>query len=551
MLAAIFVALIFIFYIILPGVYICNICKINEHLLGASISIGMALFLAIYSLNVSTGLYALFWALPPLLGGAGLFNLLGGRASLKLNTLYFTALPIFIFSLAILPAVALPIFSAVPLSDISVYTTAAAQLNGSSGNLDIFNLTASAIKAITGQPFYSITSFYLPIFSLLLLCISLYDLSDRLLKNQGKALFAVLIFLLCSPFTLPGLDGGLFAGEDILYSGSKALALAVTASVVLSAERAVASKKPLALLPAIAGYIVVCLFEPSYAGILLLTLLLSCAVQLATGRRNTNLLLLLLAITAIFAILCFNFYSTISLAPGLPQGLQIDSLLRSSYIVSPILYYILLPIGFVIAILAALLPIFPALIKGFTSMFKRLSTTGFGTTTLIFASLISAVCAFLLDGGYEVLSSLSMLFGSILAAKMFAYRAPLVKAAVITSMAIGVFNISLLLIGGVSLQLQSFGYFSYPEQQMLEPELIEAVSYIRDNTPEGSAVATDHLLGSTIISALSERGCETYDTEVLEQSNKADYLLLYNQGDYNLQNFTLLYSSDSYIVAGQ
>ncbi len=556
--AAFFVALIVVFYIAFPGIYICTLCGIKDHLLATGIAIGFALFVSIYSIYLASGLYAMFFALPLLLGGVGLFTSMGQGYNFNISVLRFTALPIFIFSIAILPTVAVAIFNPLPLCDISVYQ-AANLMTSPPQSQDIYTLIAAAIAEISGQPGYNVIAFYLPIISLILLCITIYELADRLLKNSKRALLATLIFLIASPFTFPGLDGGVFVGKEILFDAQLSLSLAITASVLLCAERAISSKNILSVIPAVAGFAITCFFEPQYAAILLLAIFLIFVIYLVTGRINLNLFLIFAIFAILFATFCHDFYLNISVAPGLPQGLQIDSLLRNSFIVSPVLYYILLPIGFVVAILAALLPIFPALTKSFLLIIKRLKSTGFGTMSLVITAVLSAVLAFLLKDAYEPLSSLALLLGSICAAKMFAYKAPIVKTAIVTSIAIGTFNIALLLMGGISAQLQSFGYFTYDvEQQLLEPKLYSALSYIRDNTADDAVIATNHPIDTTVIGALSDRECKVSDIsevgsflfESTMKSEGIDYLLLYNYNGEDLSQLTTLYSDSSYTVVG-
>ncbi len=556
--AVVFLAVVLL-YIILPGCYIALLCGVREHLVATALPIGTAIFSAIYAIFDLTDVTALFYALPPLLGGIGLFTLIGEKTSIDIKSTRLVALPMIVFSVAVLPVVALPIFNAVPIADKNIFANAASLFESEITSLSPYNLIALAIMQITGRSAYEVLAFYLPIFSLVMLCITLYNLADRVLKNKKQALFATMIFFIATPFTYPGFDGGFFTAETLLTGGEFTLNLALAASVILSFERAVTTSSALRLVPAAIGYLILCYASPIFAGALLSALLPIVVVFTVTRRFRLNLYILFLSTLAIFAVLGQGLYTGITIYPGLPQGLQMDSLLRDSYIISPILYYLLLPIGFALSVFFALLPILFALIKNIYYMAPRLHRTGFGSMFLLLVAVISAVAAFVVEGSYDVLCALSLLCGAISGARMFAFKGFAVKITVSAAIAVGVVNLCFMVFFGITTQFMSFGYIDYPEQQMMDTMFLKTAEYIRHNTPNNAIVATNHPLGDAVTSALSNRQSVSLEqefystavsTETMEKQH-VDYLLLYNRDKNIYDDFTILYENGGYVVAAR
>ncbi len=578
--STIIISIVVLLYILLPGIYICIQCGIKEQLPGVALPVGVVFFGLIYLIflyiaRIGTEIDSLFYALPPLIGGMGLFTLIAKKAIVEPGLSKSLSVPAMFFSVAVFPLVAIPVFTATPLADIELYSAASALNLDPLDSSSLYNLIASAIVKLTGQSGYSLLAFYLPLLSLLTLCVTIYSLADRVLKNRKKTLFASIIFLIASPVTFPGYEGGFSTAETLLFSGEQCLNLAIATSVILTLERTVASEKFLTLIPSFFGFTLLCIIEPTYAAVILITLIPVTLIHLISARHRVNLYLLFLICLSVFLLSCYEFYTEITITSGLPQGLQMDSLLRDSYIISPILYYALLPVGFVISVLFALLPILPATVKNLFMVAKRIKSTGFASLFVLTITLFSGISAFIIEGKYETLGLLCLLCGSILAARMFDYKGFIVKLSVIVSIAIGTVNLGFILLVGITAQLQSFGYIEYTDEPMMEPMFYQTTRYIRENTQNSTIIATNHPLGEEITSALTGRVCIETDENFYNRAINAtrmksagvDYLLLYDHETYIYDDVTVLYaantfaantfdtnaldtSSDDYIVVG-
>ncbi len=554
--SAVITTVAFLLYIILPGVYICMHCGVKDCYFASALPVGVTFFTLIYVAYLLTDISSLFYALPPLVGAMGFFTLYSNKENLSIPSLKMVSVPIIIFSFSMLPLVALPVFAPLPTAPEHLYNHIASLTTTPIEEQTLYNILASALVELTGISTYSTLAFYLPILSLIMLCVSLYSLADRILKNRKKALLATAIFLMASPFTFPGFEGGFFTAEALLSSGEFSLSLAVAASVILAFERGLKAAGYNGLIPAVIGYALLCFSGPEYAGIMLCAIAAVVIVFSLTGRFRLKIYLLFITCCALFGVLCFDFYSALNISDGLPQGVQLDGLLRQSYILSPILYYILLPIGFTVSVFFALLPIITALVKQFVFSVKRLKSTGFASLMLIATSIFSVIAAFILEGSYGSLSSLSLLCGAIIAARMFNYPGIIVKSTVAVSVIIGLFNLSFLMYDGVTAQLQSFGYIEMEETQMVEPAFIEATQYIRQNTQNESVIATNHPLGSLIATSYSDRHYSddffNGDVSIERMQNlNIDYLLLYNAEIPSSEGFTVLYEQNDYVILGR
>ncbi len=556
--SAMIAAVVVMLYIILPGIYLCLHCGFKDCFFASSMPVGITFFVLIYSAYMVTDISSLFYALPPLIGAMGFFTLYSNKEKLNFANLRFLSLPVIVFSLSALSIVALPVFALTPTAPQELYAAAVSLVEDHPAEQTIYNILAIAICELTGISGYSFLAFYLPIFSLVMLCVSLYSLADRILKNSRKALLATAIFLLASPFAFPGFEGGFFTAEALLTSGEFTLSLAVAASVILAFERGLKAESCIGLIPAVIGYALLCFIRPEYAGIMLCAIAAVVLIFTATKRYKLKTYLLFLVCSLLFAMLCYDFYTTIAISDGLPQGLQMDGLLRQSYIESPILYYVLLPIGFAVSVFFALLPIITALIKQTIYSTKRLKSTGFASLMLIAISTFSVVAAFIIDGSYGTLSSLALLCGAIISARMFGYPGLVVKATVIASVIIGAFNLSFLMYDGISAQLQSFGYIEQAEVTMVEPAFYEATQYIRKNTPNESVIATNHPLEGGIASAYSDRVFIKNEdffkltvTAERMQNFGIDYIMFYDTEIPNLGDVTVLYEQSGYTIVGR
>ncbi len=574
--AMVSVAVGLLLYVLLPGVYICLNCNIKEHFIPTAFALGFVVFLSCYIVFLLSGISAVFYGVPPLIGAMGLFKLYGGEYRPEIHRhgllLSFVGL---VFALCTLPRVALPNFAPVPFADEKLYKdiSDAVLLLPSDSFIaerlftgEVYDLIVAAVGHLFGLPLYDIAAFYLPLVFLICTAVSVYSLTDRYLKNRHRALLSTLLFLFASPLVLPIFDNGFFASEQLLLSGEFCFILTLMIANIIALAGISAkvnggvSSWLLSLLPMLLCYLVLCLSEPLYALFLLVAQFIIAVLYTVTKRFYLRVYLALIILFGLFFTLCHDYIYNIAPCEQFKMSGLFDGLLRESYTVSVLLYNIMFPITVILSILFILFPfLFPSVSQGVKTL-KNIKISGYLRLLFLLTFTLALCGAFLIEGGYKVLVTLVLLSGAINVFRAFARKKSVTAMAFIgISCLFGIFNIGAVMYGGVLTQLQNFGYVEYEEQQMFDPTMHGALKFIRDNTENSSMIMSNVQGGEEFVSAMSGRVCtpsrqEVFDTALSEKARHdilssllVDYILLEGEPVED-EDLTPLFSDGGYHV---
>ncbi len=575
--ATVSVAVGLLLFILLPGVYVCLSCNIKEHFLPVAFSVGLILFVLCYLALLLTGIGAVFYGVPPLIGAMGLFRLYGGeyRPEVHRHGLLLSFVGV-LFALCVLPSVELPNFSSLPFAEGGLYSDVAdAVLLLPSETFtaerlltaEVYDLLVAGVGYLFGLPLYEVAAFYLPLLLLVFTAVSVYSLADRYLKNRHRALLSTLLFFFASPLVLPIFDGGFFATERLLFSGEFCFVLILMIASIIALSGTVGridggmSKGLLSLLPPSLCYLPLCLIEPLYALFLLFAQFVITIVYTVTGRFYLRVYLMLMVLSSMFFVFCRDFLPSITLNEQFEMSGLFDGLLRNSYTASVLSYNILFPIASLLSILFILFPsLLPSISEGVKTL-KNLKISGYLRLLFLLTLTAAMVGAFLIEGGYEILITLVLLIGAIVVFRAFARKKSMVAIAFIAvSTLFGVFNIGAVVYDGVLLQLQSFGYVEYEqERSSFHPTMLNALEFIHDNTENSSVLISNVEQGEDFITAMSGRVCLPIQDGVVDdilsfsvgreefQELSVDYLLFEGEPT-DTEGLALLYSEGDYFV---
>ncbi len=575
--AAASVAFVVVFCIILPGVFICLSCNQKENILPSAFVVGSAVFALCYLFSLLSEVFAVFYGVPLLLGALGLFKLFGGEYRPEIHRHWLAlSIPVLLFAISTLPMVALPKFDLVPLADSSVYQKAAEAVlllpsesivSSPPQTIEFLDLLSAAVSHFVGVPVYDTVAFYLPLFLLCLSAISVYNLADRYLKNRHRALLATLVFFFASPLCIPMLDDGFFASERLIVSPEYSFLLIAFIAALLSMSAAITKTTGsrlyslTTLLPSLGVFCILCITLPLYAAFLLLIIFSIALIYTFTGRFYLRIYCLLLGFGALFALLCRDFVATITFVEQFEISELFDQLLRNSYTSSIVVYYILLPITIILSIIMVVFPIMLPLLSEGRKSITNLRGSGMLRISFLLLSSFGLLATFFLQNAFTPMIVVIFAVGSVTIFRSFARKkGALAVVFVVLSVAVGAFNLSVKIYEGTVLQLQGFGYIEYDEQEMMDPQLLNALYYIRDNTDDAALLMTDYE-GGYEATALSQRRFvepseRVFDGNLADETlretllqHDVDYLLAEGSPE-RFDSLTILYESGEYTVFG-